>query len=813
VSRSAVPLLTLVLASGASGASPWWDDYPTTVQTGRPEEIVASGADSAVCGVADDPCWSILGQRIRYLGRNPGLDGVAAQGVKLMSWAETFGTCEEYIAEFQREADGRLVGFESDPTTPRPFLNFWGWHVWRPQPDREIHWIGLGAYYADEPWMQPWTRTHPRYGAPPFRYPDGRAAEGYLDGPEQFHLYRLYDAGCSKNVLGELEPDYGFNARLNEVDPATGRVRGPTEGLVPRDTPEGVRYSGLVSVAKDSACPSWIEYARASARHMLDCGTRGIWSDNFSAWDSFGSGPIHTGFGEWSVARFREHLARRFSPEQLRAMGVEDVRTFDVRTYLRRVVREKLGGDDTNLRDAAWYDPYWLDDPIWREYRIHKGEVGKEALRAYRGAFQSAAREAGIDDFCIQGNDIPIWCFDWPRPEYLEMVSTEFAPGWSLLCGSRGNGLPPGGRMGPIIKMARVHAASRFVHVWYYLDGPYEKYRRNAALGRVLSYELLAHHAMIQAYPGSPQVAGTVESHREVTDFIHASKAIWGDRQPFAQIGLLYSPDSRLVHLTPGRLVDFNAQRHVFDLMGWGTALSELHQQYTVIPEWGLTGEVLRDLKALVLPSVEVLSPEVVEGVLRPWVRGGGRLILSGACAARFGPARSHERVDNAAAMIPELCALAQISPNAPRPETRTAAVGRGQVILLPALGFDYYQQEPGKRDLSTIEPAIREYLSEFGLVEGDLPRELEVSVFRSPTQGTLFVDIANLDLDPDTDAQPTPHEVTLTLLGIPGVAQATAAEALRPGEARASVPMKRQEGRVTVGPLRVGSYVSLSLR
>jgi len=491
-------------------------------------------------------------------------------------------------------------------------------------------------------------------------------------------------------------------------------------------------------------------------------------------------------------------------------MGVEAVGAFDVRAYLRRVVREQLGGDDTNLQDPAWSHPSWLDDPVWREYRRFKGLVGRQALYAYHEAFQAAARDAGIDDFCIQGNDIPIWCFDWPRPEYLEMVSTEFAPGWNLLGGPRGVGLPPGGRLSPIVKMGRCHAASRFLHVWYYLDGPYEEYRGNAALGRVLSYELLAHHAMIQAYPGNPQVAGTVESHREVTDFIHAAKASWGDRQPFARMALLYSPDSRLVHLTPGRLLNFEAQQHVFDLLGWGTALSELHQQYAVIPEWDLTPEALRGMRALLLPSVEVLSPGAVTNVLRPWVAAGGQLIVSGPCGGRLDASRSHARVGNAAGMLPELCALAGLDADSPRPESSDATVGHGRVVLLPALGFDCYRQTPGERDLASIEPAVREHLAEFGLVSGELPRALEVSVFRSPRQGAWFVDLANLDLDPRTDAQPKPHEVTVVLSE--GSA-AQHAQLLRPGRAPEAAAVRGADGRLSIGPLTVDGYASIVLR
>jgi hypothetical protein len=318
---------------------------------------------------------------------------------------------------------------------------------------------------------------------------------------------------------------------------------------------------------------------------------------------------------------------------------------------------------------------------------------------------------------------------------------------------------------------------------------------------------------MIQPQPGQPHVAGTPETHREVTDFIHAAKGEWGDREPFARIALLYSPDSRLVHLTPGRLLGFEAQQHAFDLMGWGTALSELHLQYAVLPEWRLTREALRDVRVLLLPSVEVLAPEAVASVLSPWVREGGWLILSGPCGARLDAKRGHARVPSAAGMPPELCRLAGLDPASPRPAVHQVAVGQGQVVLLPSLGFDCYQQTPGERDLRVIEPAIREHLADHGIVQPGPPREVEVSVFRSPTRRVLFVDVANLDLDPDVGIEPKAHEVTLTLIGVPGVGDRPQAQALRPGEPAESVPVRHDGPRLTLGPLRVGSYVSVVLR
>jgi len=802
----ALPLL-------AAAAVPWWNDYPTTVQTGDPRLAQLTHADSALCGRADDPCWGIHGARIQFDSSNSRFAALHRRGVKLLTWTETFGTCEEYIAQFQEGPDGRLVGFDRDPATPRPFLNHWCWQLWQPLPGRVTRWVGLPAYYDDEPWVRPWTRTHPRYGAPPFRYPDGRVATGCTTGPDGQPLACLYDAGCSKDLLGRPAVTHDYNEVLNALDPATGEVRGPTEGLVPHQTDAGVRWAGVVSYGKDAACPGWISYARASARQLVDLGVNGLWADNFSAWDGFGNPPLHTAFGDWSVARFREHLRRRFSAAELRALGITAVDEFDVREYLRRVMRETMGGDDANLNDWRWSDRRWLDDPVWREYAIYKVAVIQEALRQYHDAFQQAAHEAGVQDFVIQGNDVPGWSFGMPRPEWLEMVSTEYTPGWMLPAGPRGIGLPPRGRISPIIKMARVQQRGRFVHVWYYLDGPGEPYQGNADLGRVLSYELLANHATIQAYPHESRVAGTVQTHREVADFIHASKGLWGDREPLAQIGLLYSPATQLVTIAPGGIVDFDAQRHLFDLIGWGTALTECHAQYGIVPEWQLDEQALRPLRVLVVPSAEVFAPEAVGRVLEAWVRRGGTLILSGPVGGRYDATRSHERATTKAGMLPELCALAGVDPDQARPEEHARGVGRGRVLLVPAWGFEYYQTDPAQRDLAPFAQRLRADVLPAGIVESDLPRELEVTVFSSPARPLLFVDAANLDLDLAAGGPPRPHEVSLTV-SPPGRARGPLqATVLQPGAPPAPVPVRCDGSRMVIGPVAVASYASVAVQ
>ena len=803
------PLSLCVLSVLAAITFPWWNDYPTTVQTSDPDTALASGATSCLCGIADDPCWGIHGTRCRYLGMGARAHRMRTSGLKLLTWTEAFGTCEQYIAEFEPDGGGGLMGYEADPGTPRPALNHWGWHTWRPIESRARHWIGLPAYYEDEAWVRPWTRTHPRYGARPFRYPDGRAATGAATASDGKRWPRMYDAGCSKSILGDLAITYGRNSRVNELDPK-GNVRGPTEGLVAHDTTQGVRYSGCISFGKDSACPHWIDYARASARQLVDFGVEGLWADNFSAWDSMGNPPLRTAFGDWSVHRFRKHLEASFTPERLRRLGVGNLETFDVREYLRRFIRETLGGNDESLSDPKWRDPRWLDDPIWREYVIFKARIGREALQRYHDMFHEAALSAGVRDFVIQGNDIPIWSFGMPRPESLEMVSTEYSPGWNLLGGPRGMGLPPSGRISPIIKMARVHQRGRFVHLWYYLDGEYERYRGTAAVGRLLSYELLANHAMLQAQPSQAKVAGTPESHREVYRFIAACKGKWGDRLPIARIGLVYSPESQLASLTPAGPVEFGAQRHAFDLLGWGTLLSELHYQYTVLPEWDLTARSLAPLAVLVLPSVAVLTPQVLDEVLEPWVQAGGRLILSGPAGERYGSERSHEAVENPAGMLPELCRLAAVDVSRERAPSGSVIVGSGQVITMPPRGFEYYQQAPAQRELASLKDTVAPLCGEYGIVASSMPRELEVGVFASPSGPKVFVDLANLDMDPDRDKGPRPREVSLRI-ALPGTASGKlSGTLLQPQQVPRAITVRVQDQEILVEPFTLESYGSV---
>ncbi|MCZ7599916.1 MAG: hypothetical protein M5U09_22280 [Gammaproteobacteria bacterium] len=88
---------------------------------------------------------------------------------------------------------------------------------------------------------------------------------------------------------------------------------------------------------------------------------------------------------------------------------------------------------------------------------------------------------------------------------------------------------------------------------------------------------------------------------------------------------MVYSADSQLAELTPGGMAHFDAQRHVFDLLGWGTWLAERHLPYDVVAAWDLTPEKLDAYRVLLLPTVTAMDDDVLRTVLTPGSGQAGR--------------------------------------------------------------------------------------------------------------------------------------------------------------------------------------------
>ena len=757
----AVALLSPALCRAApvggaiTNSVPWWDQFPGLIQTGDVALARRSGATGALCGAADDPTWGIFGQRQRLVGGGQAtIRGLHGAGVKALTWLEGFGSAgSTYIVQIRRGPDGAWEKTPGDPTLTRIFHTHWDWQAL--DGTGEIRWVGAPAYFDAADFAAPWTRLHPRYGCPPMTYPDGRVATGYLGSPADPRTSRVFDAGCSKDVLGRVTFDYEYNPAVNRMDPATDSPHGPLTGLLatpdappgppdPGYTPEQWArlkrpgYSGSFGPGKDSACPRWADYARASVRQALDAGVDGLWVDNFSPWDSFSATPIQKAFGDWSVAGFRGYLAAHFSSSALRDMGVSTPARFDVRQYLQDRCRA-WGGDPANLSDPRWRDPRWMDDPLWRAYLIDKRQTGTAALSRFYHILKAEAARAGKPDFLVSGNDIPLFSLGWPRGD-LDMVSTELSWGWGLTTGPRGLMPPPWGSYAPVYKLAREHARGRFVNAWLYVPDA-QKGRPNIA--RVLYYQALANHA-----GPMPQIAGATAGD-PATDaaffgFLRRAAPVFGRRVPIEEVGLYHSSSSQLTEMLPGGFRDHANQPHSFSFWGWGTALTFLHVPWRAVPEWKLTPATLSRLKLLVVPSANVFPAEDVP-VLGRWVRAGGALIVAGDCGRRLGEAGNFARCHTGTT-------LDRLT-GSPAPAGHT--IGRGYVLALPAdPGLTFYVADKTRpallpefgRALAAVHlaPTARSLAAE------DVPWSVGLTPYRD--KGRVFVDVNNTDINLDQD-------------------------------------------------------------
>jgi len=351
-----IGLMTVLAASAlASGAwaGPWWDDFPRMVEDNAVSVVSNCHGNAAMNGMGQDPTWGTFYQRNGIVHSTAQAKAFQNAGIKQIGYYEAYGQNYCLIAE--------LGAWDQTNLTP-VLHHYWNWSEYAGGTTR---WLGVHNFFNDDEFARPYTRTHPRYGGPAMTYPDGTVAAGY-DGPATDpRNSRVYDAACSKNILGEFVVD-----EFHYAD-------GPTNGLV--YVAEADDYAGLIYFRKDSACPLWNDYTYASVLQAADAGGDGMWNDNYGAWDSLGIHPVEKGFGEWSVARFRDHLTNHFSVVELERLGIANAAQFDIREHLKAVAMGR-GWDGSNLEHPVWSSAEWLNDPLWRAYLIFKRQVGAEAL-------------------------------------------------------------------------------------------------------------------------------------------------------------------------------------------------------------------------------------------------------------------------------------------------------------------------------------------------------------------------------------------------------------------------------------------------
>ena len=758
---------------------PWWDSFPRIIQVPDVKTAIESNADVLLCGAADDPCWGLFSQQERALGGKKNVDAAHDAGMHVLVWFEGFGTTQENVVQFKKNADGTWYKNPNDPNLTLAFKNHWGWQTFDGKDI--VRWVGISNYFYDDPAVAPWTRSDSGHNCPPMRYPDGRIAKGfvgiddaitdfdYLFGPDvDPRTSRVFDAGASKNVLGEVFFEYDYNRKVNTIDPETKQPVGPITGLVKVDdiplgppdpgfTPEEWKtlrragYSGLISAGKDSACPVWIAYLKGSLEQAMKCGADGLWVDNFSPWDSFNAHPILKAFGEWSVVGFREYLKKNENQFSREFFSQLDLATFDVRAYMRDRCKE-WGGEPTNLSDPYWRDPRWQDDPIWRAYLIYKRQTGTAALTTYYETIKRIAAENGKPDFLVSGNDIPVYSLGWVRGN-LDMVSTELSWGWGLTTGPRGIMPPPNGAFVPIYRLGREHAKSRFINLWLYVP---EEQIGKPNIAKVLYYQGLANHALPMPQSGKV-TCGNVKTDGEFYKFVEKVEPIYRDREPLSgNVAVYYSSSSQMMEMLPGGFKDHNRQPYSFAIYGWGTALCKRQIPWKPILEWKLNRESLNDVELLILPNVDVIEDENL-ATLQNWVSNGGRLIYTGDFAKRKGETGNFEpRTDRTGPLFVE--------------KGKVVPLGKGTIFALDSdVGYDYYLNETKRPEflamfdeqiaLAAGDTRLNPY---FAMDKATFPVNVDITAFRDANK--LFFDISNTNIDVTTDQMNPSGPVAFTV-------------------------------------------------
>jgi autotransporter-associated beta strand protein len=711
-------------------------------------DLATVQANNGTCGMGTgDPSWGM------YVQRAIGDWGTPVQmhnaGHKYITYYEAFGEATCFLLELgapTAEGDSSFYRF------------FWSWNMLDTN-GGAFRWAGPQNYFDAESFCGPYTRLHPAYGAGgrAMTYPNGTPATGYFDNDlTDPRKSRVLDAASSKDILGAINYSLGYQDAVAGNPLREG-------GLLPVIVDGQTHLAGYASFGKDAACPMWVDQQRSSVLYSVARGQiDGIWSDNFSPWNNFGYTAVKVAFGDWSVARFRAYLSANFTTAQLTAMGVSNVATFDVRTALRSKLTA-LGGTDTNLDDAKWNDASWLNDSLWRAYKIYKRQVGTEALTNYYNASKEAAAQMGVSDFAVMGNDIPVFSLGYCRGT-LDVVSTELSPGWHMGTSSRGFMMPPVGRFAPAYKVGREHAKSRLLNVWMYLDAAYKE---NPGAVNTIYYEMLANQTLPMLHPGN--VGSTTQSatiNGGLTSFVKNSRATFGGRDSLTDVGVYYSTSSLLAYMTPAGFLDMDNQPHTAAYNGWGTALGNLHYQYRAIPEWKLTADALAQLKVLIIPNAEVLDATDVTSIIDPWVRAGGLLIVTGNSGARKGESGNFDTNTDFS-----LWGLTTIKKLTGAPATKLTTVGSGKVYYIKTnIGLNYFNASTATDRanlISGFSTALTQVLGTEKTVLAavtTIPETVGLNLYEDSLTRRLFIDVNNYDVNLTTDAVTATPAATFTV-------------------------------------------------
>lgn len=514
-------------------------------------------------------------------------------GVKRIGWIEGCGDSRVMALGLYKNADGSYkmnsaTGAAAIIATP------WNWSSAAAKAN-EFVWAGAATMVNGDSYQGQY--VWPSDAMQP-TYPDGTSAKGWLSSDTSDpRNYKLYDAMAEKKLDGTIFMSEA--SILADSDTHDFKVYCSDDGK------KG--YTRNFYFSKDMASPWWIEYNRLAVRRLIESGIDGFWVDNYNGWNYAHSWQPDLGYGDWSVALFRDYLKKH--PE----LGVADPDNFNIRTYMK--------GKNYSYNNAQ-------KDPIWYAYsRGFKADILAQRMSELYQVIKEEAVRAGKnpDDILVMGNDIAKTAYGGERGVYLDMVATEYTSQSNPAFNHNYNdGIAPGGYSAVMYKTAASMGSFNRANIWQYREKS-----EGAEVAKIYGYEALANNTSL--YLGASSTSknhyGDETSTKKIFATIDAVAELFGARESDANILLYYSPQSM------GSSSSRTVIPHKNEMNGWGFALEDAKIPYMILPEYKINSETLENIDLLIMPGVNSISDAMIDECIIPYIQTGGKVIVTGADA------------------------------------------------------------------------------------------------------------------------------------------------------------------------------------
>lgn len=492
----------------------------------------------------------------------------------------------------------------------------WNLHTWDTKTPLSAHWLGVASFFAkDNPFPFP---NAAAYALKPFTFPDGSAAT---------NVYELLGRSDVNGTPGWNEP--GMNKNVTDEQAEKSGLAAVSQKQFWGEHVQG--RNGWITVrqmTQDYANPQLRDYqAWEIARLTREVKPDGWHIDNMG--DNNLYRPFLMSFGVWSEHTFKQFMNREFSAEQLAAMGIGNIDTFDIKAYLRE--RKKPAAKNVY---AAYNEPKWKDDLIFKCYIINHAREAAAFHKPKYSAIKAAAREAGIDCM-VSGNLIPIFPGYTLINGYVDVCHFEWQTVRDYQPTRRPMGLPPTARSGYITRLAAAISKENYSVVSLYVPHNLRgEEHKNLYLAQ--GFEALANRAVIDYghqyldmySSGTPETAGAFNR------FLAKHRAALSRRDFVTDIGIVYDQWAEIASSTACQL---DVNDFFNEYAGWCDYMQDSHRQWKVVLSGELELEKIKDLPMLILPSALSLTDENFQ-TLEKYLKQGGRILAAGKTGLRHGP-------------------------------------------------------------------------------------------------------------------------------------------------------------------------------